>query len=164
MALDSLVAGAYTATWNAVAVGLTRQGFELSMQTKAEMIDETDQFGMTTIDWIYRGLDAFLQFTCRAYKAGSTGPFWPWAALGQVRTALLPIGRLASDVAQAVVLTATSATPAASSPASLTGSKSLLAPNFDGRLLFDSRLREVPIRLQLLPSDSTGTTTVFTTT
>lgn len=55
-----------------------------------------------------------------------------------------------------MVLTATPNTPAAAAPASLTATASILAPNFDARLLFDSRLREVPVRLQLLPFSSTG--------
>lgn len=152
MALDTLIAGRYSGAYNGVDVGITRQGYELQTQAKAEVIEESDAYGLTTIDFIYRGADSFLQFTSRAYKAGSITPFWPWgSALGKVAGSGTPIGRLASDVAASMVLTSTASTPAAAAPASLTGSRSILAPNFDARLLFDSRLREVPVRLQLLP-------------
>lgn len=165
MALDTLIAGAYVGTWNAVAMGITRQGYELSAQTKAEMIDETDVYGGTTIDWVWRGLDVFMQATYRAYKAGPVSAFWPYhGTLGVMGDSAAPIGRLASDIAKALVLTATPATPAAASPATLTGAKSLLAPNFDARLLFDSRLREVPVRLQLLPFAVSDAIKHFTTT
>jgi hypothetical protein len=162
MPLDTLVAGAYAATYNSVGVGITRQGFELQQQLKQEVIAESDAYGEATIDWIYRGGDAFLQYLARAYKAGSTTPFWPWGggSLGVMVTAASPIGQLASNVAVATVLSSTANTPAAAAPASLTASKALLAPNFDGRLLYDSRLREVPTRLQLLPYTSNPSTTI----
>lgn len=156
MAFDTFIAGAYTATYNAVDTGVTKQGYDLSQSAKAEMIDETDVYGRSTIDWVYRGGDAFLQFSSRAYKAGSVTPFWPYGALGVISTTAAPIGRLASNIAAAMVLTATANTPAAAAPASLTANLSLLAPNFDARILFDSRLREVPVRLQLLPFSSSG--------
>ena len=157
MALDTFIAGPYAGTYNAVAVGLTEDGYELSHAAKAEVIDESDAYGATTLDWVYRGGECFLQFTSKAYKAGSITPFWPWGALGVIHTTAAPISRLASDVAAAMVLTAAANTPAAAAPATLTGSKSILAPNFDGKLLFHSKLRRVPVRLQLLPSLSSGT-------
>lgn len=164
MPFDTLIAGAYTGTYNSVAVGPTQKGFELSQSFKTELIDETDQWGLTVIDAVYRGGEAFLQFESRTYKAGATTPFAPWGALGVVATTTAPIGRLASNVAAATVLTAVANTPAAAAPASLTASLSLLAENFDGKLLFDSRLRNVPVRLRLYPGLSGGTLTWFTLT
>lgn len=164
MALDTLIAGRYSGTYNSVDVGITKQGYELQISAEAEMINETDAFGMAVIDWIYRGGNAFLQFTGRAYKAGVITPFWPWGAMGVMATTAAPVGRLASAVAAAMVITAAANTPAAAAPASLTATLALLAPNFDGRLLYDSRLRDVPVRLQLLPSTSSGTVTWFTQT
>lgn len=159
MALDTLVAGAYTGTYNAVATGLTQKGYEFEQTFKTELIDETDIWGLTTIDAVYRGGDAFLQYESRTYKAGSTTPFAPWGAIGTISTTAAPIGRLASAVASATVLTAVANTPAAAAPATLTAALSLLAENFQGKLLFDSRLRNVPIRLRLYPSLNTGTLT-----
>lgn len=168
MSLITEIAGQYTTTWNSVSVGVTRQGFELQMMLRQEVIAETDAYGESTIDYIYRGGDAFVQWNSRSYIPGSTAPFWPWGGgtLGVMANASNPIAGLASAVAQPLVLTALANTPAktAGAPNTLTGSLSILAPNFDGRLLFDSRLRDVPIRHQLLPSNSSGTISWFTLT
>ena len=103
-------------------------------------------------------------FEAKAYKAGSITPFWPWGAMGVFYTAAAPIARLASNVAAAMVLTATANTPAAAAVATLTGSKSILAPNNPAKLLYNSKLRKVPVRLVLLPSDTAGTGSHFTQT
>lgn len=121
------------------------------------MIDESDAYGNATIDYIYRGGNCYCQFDSKAYKAGSTSPFWPWGAMGVMVTTAAPIGRLASAVASAFVLTAVANTPAAAAPATLTATKAILAPNFSGDLLFNSKLRRVPVRLQFLPYVSTDT-------
>lgn len=150
MALDTIIAGRYSTTYNAVDVGITENGYELQQDAKAELVNQTDAFGESIIDFVYRGGDVFLQFESKAYKAGSTTPFWPFGALGVMGV----IGRLASDLAVATVLSATAGTPAAAAPATLTGTKSLLAPNNPARLLFNSKVRNVPVRLILLAYDA----------
>ncbi len=149
MPLDTFISGRYTNTYNAVDVGITDQGIELQQESGAENIEESDAYGTTLIDWVYRGGRVSLQFMSKAYKAGSTTPFWPWSALGRLGV----IGRLASDVASATVLTATTGTPAAAAPATLTAGKSILAPNNPATLLFNSKLRQVPVRLACLAYD-----------
>lgn len=157
MPLDTFISGAYTSTYNAVSPGITEEGFKITQELKQEVIDQSDAHGDATLDYVYRGGNAFCMFDCKAYKAGSTTPFWPWAtALGLMSTAAAPIGRLASDVAVSFVLTSVANTPAAAAPATLTATKAILAPNFSGDLLFNSKLRRVPIRLQFLPYLSTN--------
>lgn len=170
MAVDAFIAGHYNGTYNAVAVGVTKEGFTLETNVKQEVVDETDAYGGSTLDFVHRGSDAFLEFVCRAFKAGAITPFYPWGSLGVVATAAAPIGRLASTVAQAMVITGATGTAAQDATdggtviASLTASKAILAPNFNGKLLFNSKLREVPIRLQLLPTITTGDLKYFVTT
>lgn len=159
MSLETLVAGRYTNTYNAVDTGITRDGYTLDQGLSAEVIDETDAFGGSVIDYVYRGGNVFLSFVSKAYKAGSITPFWPWAtALGTLLTTAAPLGRLASALAAADVLTAVANTPAAAAPASLTANLAILAPNSSASLLFNSKVREVPVRLQCLPFDATGGT------
>lgn len=166
MPLGTFIAGRYSATYNAVNVGITRQGYTLEITPKEEMINETDAYGLSTIDWIIRGGDCFLQYVSREYMAGSLAPLVRnfTGTLGGMQAAASPVGRLASNVAQSMVLTAAAGTPAAAAPATLTALLSLLAPGYNTQILFDSRLREVPVRLQLLPNDVTGTLSWFTTT
>ena len=45
--------------------------------------------------------------------------------------------------------------------ATLTASKSILAPDYNAELLFAPSARNVPIRLALLPSETGGTVTAF---
>ena len=164
MALDTFIAGRYSGTYNSNDVGITRDGYRLFKDSAWEEISETDAFGMSLLDGVYRGGRCSIQFDSKAYKTGSIAAFWPWGSLGVLATAAAPIARLASAVAAATVLTDVDNTPAAGSPATLTASLSILAPNQNADLLFSSRVREVPVRLSLLPSTSTGTTTWFTTT
>jgi hypothetical protein len=145
------IAGAYTGTFDAIDLGPTEQGFTLKQSLLQEDISESDQYGQTLIDFIYRGGNCAIQCDCKEYKAGTRTPFWPWAAFGQLSTNASPIGRRASDVAEPLVLTSTSNTPAATKPTSLTATYAAPAPNFSGDLLFNSKLRRVPIMLQLLP-------------
>lgn len=163
MPLDTFIAGRYSKTYNAVDVGITDDGIRLSVESKLEMIASSDAYGDSAIDGVYRGGDVFLTYTSKAYKAGSITPFWPWAALGQMSTAAAPIGRLATDVAKVSVLTATANTPAATSPATLTADKTILAMG-GAELLYHSKLRQVPIRLQCYPYLSSSNVVWFTTT
>lgn len=167
MAIDfgTLIAGPYTASYNSVDVGFTLDGFRYSQEYSGEMINQSDLFGDMLIDIIYRGGNAKMSYTSRSYKAGSVTPFWPWGALGVMFTSAAPIARKARDVAAAFVMTSTANTPAAASPATATASKSILAPNTNGELLFDSKVRNVPVVLQLLPYEgAAGTAVVMTIT
>lgn len=156
MALDTFIAGRYSGTYNSVDVGVTEEGYEVQQDAKAQLISPSDAYGDAIIDFIYRGGDCYLQFESKAYKAGSITPFWPFGAIGLMVATAGPIGRLASDIAAAMVLTSVSGTPAVASPATLTGTKAILAPNNPARLMFNSKLRTVPVRLLLLPYDATG--------
>lgn len=128
------------------------EGYELLLDPKHQLVNRSDAYGDTLIDTIVRGADWSLVCEAMEYKAG------PIAAVGQIASmgTLGIIGRLGSDIAQALVLTATAGTPAATTPATLTASKALLAPNANPRILFNSELRRVPLRFALLPYDSSG--------
>lgn len=164
MAISQVIAGAYTATYNTNAVNPTVQGYELEINFKGEMIAETDIYGESVLDYVYRGADCRIMAEFQIYNANTLAAFYPWGTFGQISTAAAPIGRLATNVASAFVLTAVSNTPAAASPATLTGSKAIIAPNNNGRLLFNSKHRRVPVSLMLLPSEAAGTTSFFSTT
>lgn len=162
MSLETLVAGRYGGTYNSVDVGITEDGYRIQQDSSAFPVNNTDAYGDSMIDFIYRGGNAFMIYNSIAYKAGAITPFWPWGTLGVMFTSAAPLGRLASAVAAAMVITAVANTPAAAAPASVTAPLAILAPNSNLELLYTSKLRTVPTRLQLLPSLNTGTASWFT--
>lgn len=160
MPLDTFVSGAYSHTYNSVDTGITHNGYDLQIASRGEPVGPSDVHGQSVIDLVYRGGDVHIQYDSMAYKAGAITPFWPWAAIGTVGV----IGRLGSNVAATALLTSTAGTPAAAAPTTVTGTKAILAENFDARLLFHSVLRSVPTRLRLLPYDAgSGTIKWFVT-
>lgn len=155
MALGTFIAGAYTMTWNSVALGIQRGEQEspsLEFQAFMEEIRNTDAYGRMLLDGIYLGGDYTFSCFCKEYKAGPIAAMWPFGTFGVAGV----IGRLMTDLAQSLVLTSVTGTPAVATPASLTATKTLLAPNFPVKLLYGPTLREVPLRLNLYPIDSSG--------
>lgn len=146
MALDTFVAGAYLHTFNGVSTGLSEDGYDLDQQVEQEEITG-DYYGRSVIETVAQGGNIFLQFNSLAYKAGSVNALYPFATLGEMGTP----GLFGSDIAKASVMSGTSGTSAASSVASLTASKSIVAPGHNAQLKFQSKLKKVPIRLRLLP-------------
>lgn len=128
-------------------------GYEIQLEPKEQMINRSDQFGDMLIDTIYRGADWYCQYeSMEAWLNGVRTAMYPYGALGTVGT----IGRLGSDLAVNLVLTATTGTPAATSPATLTANLTKLAPNSQPNMSFNSELRTVPTRLVFFPYDSGG--------
>lgn len=150
MPIGTFVAGAYAGTYSATAMGLTREGFRLRFNPHKRLIDKSDQYGDTVLDAVYRGMSVFLTLQAIEYKAGVTGPAWPYAALGVMGT----VGRLDSNIAAAVVLTAVAGTPAAAAPATWTGSKCILGDNNNVEWVMDSSNRETPIGFRVYAYDS----------
>lgn len=148
MALDTFVAGHSTGTYNAVAVGLTEDGFKLRSRQMGAPIDASDAFGKTMLDYSFQGVNWFADFTCLAFKPGSISPFSPWATMGTLGS----VGKLASDHGTAFVLTAAAGLTASLAVASVTAPSSLIPPDTDGELLFSSVLRKVPVKLQFFPT------------
>jgi hypothetical protein len=153
---ETLVVGPYTATWNSVALGVFEGDAglpSLEHQAAGEDVGNTSAYGRTVIDSVYLGANWFSSFTCIEYKAGPISAFWPYhATLGRLGT----IGVLLYTLSQALVLTAVAGTSAATAPATLTASKSILLPGFTPRIMFGPKLRTVPLRMRLFPYDSAG--------
>jgi hypothetical protein len=159
MALINPVAGAYTSTFtkptgSAQNIGiLGDDGFELSFKPHMQMVNDTDQLGMTLAEIIYRGADCRLRFRTKEWKQGSQDIFH---LFGSVTSGVAPamtlgiIARKGSDLAGTLVLTSTIGTPAATSPSTLTSTHALLSDN-NVSMPFTSKVRELPIELLLLP-------------
>jgi hypothetical protein len=159
MAVEQFVVGSYAATYDGTSTGITRNGYRITHDQKAEAIEQSDVYGKTMLDAIWQGANVSCEFTCMAFVKGLPvlNPFT--AALFTLWTTANPMGRLFSDLAKALVLTVTANTPAAAvgvGPSTLTASKAILAPNYSATYAYDNTLRELPLRLQFLPYTSTG--------
>jgi len=145
----SFIAGPYTATWNSLALGQAAEGYRVSHSFFKQLVTG-DSYAQAPQDEVYQGAEMFVQFRSIEYDAaGIATAMWPYGAyltMGQV-------GRVSvqQSLAMALVLTAVAGTPAATAPASLTGTKALLAEGFPVELAFEPALREVPIRMRLYP-------------
>lgn len=147
------IAGRYTATWNALALGQTAEGFRMSHSFFKRLITG-DAYAEAPQDGIYRGAELFMAMNLIAYdSAGIPTVMWPYAA---TFLDMGVIGRtdVGSTIAKSLILTALAGTPAATSPATLTLPNAILAEGFPVELLFAPDLREVPLRQRIYPSSN----------
>jgi hypothetical protein len=157
------ISGPYTGTWHAFPFGtLNDDGYEIRAQMKGQEINETDAYGMTLVEAIYRGQDWRALLRGLEWKQGlldslqSTGQGTPNTLSPQ----LASIGQRWSVFGQAMILTAILANPP-TTPQSLTATNAILAPNSQSSFNLTSKMREVPIELHLLPYSSVvGSVTV----
>ena len=175
MAITAPVAGAYIGAYNkkaagSLALGYTRQGFNLTFTQKGERIEETDLYGLSLIEVVYRGAGLTIDMTCKVYGAlaavGGVNALWPWhTTFGTIYTAALPIARLASTTPDVILLTAVANTPAATlaAPATVTASV-VLSPDNANAIKLDSTHREVPLKFDCLLIDTAGTGSLFVAT
>lgn len=172
MALGTFVAGRYSATYDppggtaAADVGLMEDGYDISARIAKEKIGETDAYGGSVIDAIYRGIaEVFIDALALEWKAGLLNAIMPYATLAPSGATYFGpgvIARLDSAVAGILIMTATSSTPAAAAPASLTATYTIIDESI--RWGLKSKLRKMPFRWQVYPYDDSGTIKYFTAT
>ncbi|MGH8743513.1 MAG: hypothetical protein ACREUY_04465 [Burkholderiales bacterium] len=147
----SFIAGRYTATLGASALGQTADGFRVTHSLFKRPITG-DALAQTVQDRIIQGAELFVSARLIEYNAaGAQNAFWP---LSSTIYDMGVIGRLDSAIADSLVLTAVASTPAAAAPASATFLLTTLAEGFPVELLFAPDLREIPLRLAVLPNAS----------
>lgn len=155
MALATVVAGAYTATYNSAAMGQQEDGFRLRMSFSKEEI-RSNTYGDAVIDAVYRGGNCFLSgiFIERSsvFANAAVSPYNPYGtAPGHMGAA----GRLDFALSQAIVLTAVSGLSAASAIASLTATQAILDQNLNTELSLSNRASFLGLTFRLYPYLST---------
>ena len=131
-----------------VAAEATNSGaaarYDIAKPTGSQLHDigESDAYGLTVIDGIFRGGQCFNQMEGMVFSAGFKDAFWPFGGLLQgpgvvgtlfdmTQAGTTMIGQLASAMARALVLTAVAQTPAAViGTQTLSASLGLLAAQF----------------------------------
>ncbi len=124
-------------------------------------------YGLCLIDIVGRGAQMTIDTICKVYAAVTRDALFPWSGatgFGRVYNAANPIGKLASGSVDALVFTAVANTSAASSPASLTAPSVKLSPDNNLAIVLNSTIREVPLRWDVLVTDSAAVGSLFTTT
>ena len=160
MAVGEFAPGHYAATWNGNDVGLTNGPKILRRRYSAIEVD-TDKYG-AGVDGIYKTGPVFLALTVKEWTAAVRGILWPFGADFGIVGAN---GRLLSDLAQALVLTAQTGTPAATKgPATITFSKAIIAPESDWEIPLGNVERDVPILFRCFPYLDGSDLRHFTTT
>ena len=169
MSLGSFIAGPYTSAFNSSSLGLMQDGFEVSIRPEEELVNQSDIYGDSVIDSVYRGGNCMLSMIGLEFSTLFTKSApWPF---GDLNTSSLPafgfmgiVGRMAmgSSLTAALVLTSvnttTLGTTPLASPATMTASAAKVAEGTDLRYLMTSRLRTLPLTMRLFPYEATNPT------
>ncbi len=180
----AFIAGAYSAQIDLVAgalpIGVVEDGFELEYVWEGEEI-VGDNLGGSVQDGIYRGGNVFLNMILLEWtQTGVQTLIWPWTEeddVGAPPTTVAPLGAVGAigrqwteeprEGQRSITLTAAPASPAAigTSPIfTLTAKLAIPTPGTRNIITMASKLRRMPIRLQLLPYVVSNDTVWFTTT
>jgi hypothetical protein len=166
MALGTFSIGEYTATYNSNAIGLVSSGgYNLKFRPSVQPINDTATYGDTLIDGVYRGISGVqVVVTVKEWNTAVKQILWPFGdfASPTFSGALGVIGKLISDAAKSLVLTAVTGTPAATNgPATFTAAKAILSPANDVSIIMGPTQRDVPLLFDLLLYDDSGTKRFF---
>ena len=162
--LATIVSGGYTCVYDTVAMGQQEDGFRLRLTFSKEEI-KTASYGDMAIDAVYKGGNCYIQGVFIESQAlaivATASPFNPYK-LGQdgVTHGLGftgVIGRFDFELAKALVLTAISTLPAASSIATLTASHAIVDHSLTTEIVMANRARSLNTTFRLYPFvDSTN--------
>lgn len=151
MALATVIAGAYTATYNSTAMGQQEDGFRIRMSIAKEEI-RSNTYGDSVIDAVYRGANVFLSGTFierdSVLAKAAVSPFNPYGA-GMGIMGL--VGRLDFGLTSPIVLTAISGLSATSSLTSLTATNAIIDQNLSTEVSLANRASFLPLTFRLYP-------------
>ena len=156
MPFASFAAGPYTATYNADAatgdpagkgdgardLGLI-EGVRRWQRTLEAHPVHSGVLGAAVIDGVYRGGKCFCEMTFKEWTDAVRDALW---LFGESFGRMGQIGRLLSDLAGVLTLTAVADAPAAANgPATLTFGKAILSPGSDTPVVLGAQQRDVPV-------------------
>ena len=162
MPFSSIAAGPYTATYDADNatgdppgkgesardLGLVESVYCWQRIFSAAPI-RCGALGDSVIDGVYQGGQCFVRMTLREWTATTRDVLWP---LGTRFGQLERVGRLLSDLAGKLTLTAVTDTPAEQhGPKTLTFGKAIVDPESIADVELGDQARDVPIMLRCFP-------------
>jgi hypothetical protein len=152
----TFIAGAFSATFGALPIGTTEDGFELSFNRIQEEIRIDQYRGL--VDAVHQGADMSIRFVLtEANFAAIKNMVWSWSAVSPIVEGSVGshAGKLISSFASALILTPCTGTSADVMTGAITFPKVVLATD-PVAIKFASSLRRVPITLHVLPSWTVG--------
>lgn len=169
------VSGPYTSIWNGFSIGTQNDdGYVLTGQYTGQEINASDQYGMTLMEAIWRGLNWRLRFRGLEWnRPGVLAAMQMFGSTGAPSTTFTPelqqIGQRYSAFGQPLVMTSILGLYPPTMPNTLTALSAVLAPNSNTEAMFTSKAREAPLEMVLLPYNTTvgsisNVTVAFTTT
>ncbi len=160
------VSGPYVASFGGQPYGTNDDnGYELSCTIQGQEVAETDAFGLTLVEAIYRGQN----WRCRLRglefaKVGMLNTlqmFGQQGAAGTLTPLLANIGDRWSKFCQTLLLNAILGSPP-TAPQQITAMSAGFAPNSTSAFMMTSKVRELPLELVFLPyAASIGSQTVI---
>jgi hypothetical protein len=150
------ISGPYVGTMSALVIGtLNDDGYELAATIQGQEINETDAYGMTLVEAIYRGQNWRLRMRGLEWKAGLLAILHGFGAQAALAAGLLGptlehIGDRWTKFCSSLVLTAILGNPP-TAPQSLTALSAAVAPQQQSVFNLTSKMRELPLEMVLLP-------------
>lgn len=154
------VSGPYTAEWNDFNLGtMNDDGYVLMGSFQGQEVNQSDAYGMTLVEAIWRGLNWRMRFRGLEFnKPGILASLQAFGSTGAPSTTFTPelvnVGDQYSRFAQALVLTATLGNPP-TFVQTLTALNAIVAPQSNVEYLMTSKMREAPFEMVLLPYSAT---------
>jgi hypothetical protein len=160
------VSGPYTCTFNGLPLGTQGDdGFQLNVTLQGQEVNESDAYGMTLVEGIYRGQNWRLRLRGLEWNKtgllsivqmfGWQGGNMPGATANTLAPTLGAIGDRWTKYCQALVLTAILGNPP-TTPQTLTATNAGFAPNTNTEMIMTSKVREMPIEMVLIPYVGAG--------
>lgn len=146
-----IMRGAYTGSYNALAVGNTQIGFKTSYSYRARGI-VFDAVGSTPVDMLFDGFDMKVSFVAQEWTAAAIDDLrWPFHAIpGE----LAPSGLSLWTLAKPLLLTSCDALNTL--PATILFPKAILAPDYNLDVDYNHLERPLPMQLVVLPVKKAG--------
>ncbi len=164
------VSGPYTALWNGNSLGTQNDdGYVLRGTYQGQEVNQSDAYGMTLVEAIWRGLNWRMRFRGLEFnKPGILASMQAFGASGNPTSTFTPILQSIGDrftkFGQALLLTSILGTYPPAMPTTLTALSAIVAPQNDVEYLMTSKVREAPFEMVLLPYSAVVTTSNITAT
>jgi hypothetical protein len=155
----AVISGPYTATLGGTGIGMTEEGFRLSVVTHQEFVN-SDDHGDAPFEAIQRGVTYRIQLIAIEYDLIKAAMAQQINGIGESKT---HVGKRLTGLAQTLILTAAAGTPAdaAGMIKQLTATKAVIVTDFD--ILLAAKCRKGPVTFQLFPDPAVSYKAFVTT-